>query len=74
MPDWSAISTHLLELAIGAAGSWVIARVRKARRDMNAAFRKIREIEKKLAEVPGAGCQLNGCPYGSTQARGDDDD
>lgn len=48
MLDWQDIGSQVVVMVVGAVGSWAVGRLRKARRDMNAAFRKIREIEKKL--------------------------
>jgi len=46
--DLSEIVTQLAIALVTFIGSWVLARIRKAKRDVNAAFRKLRMIEKHL--------------------------
>lgn len=54
-PDWSAISDKLIVMIIGGLGTWVLKSIQELRadaalrkQDMDAAFRKIRTLEKEL--------------------------
>ena len=48
MFDWQAIGTHAVELLVGGVGTWVFQNLREAKKDLNAAFQKIRELENRL--------------------------
>lgn len=43
--DWKAIGTESVVLFVGAASSWIFSNIVKLRRDMDAAFKKLRYLE-----------------------------
>lgn len=47
MLDPSQIANELVVSAVGAAVFWVVSAMKKMRRDIDAAFSKIRELEKR---------------------------
>lgn len=47
-PDWSHIVDKLIITLVSGLGTWLLSTVLRLRRDMDAAFSKIRTLEKEL--------------------------
>lgn len=54
MFDWQAIGTHAVEMLIGGVGTWVFTNLRSCKRDLNAAFKLIRELKERLDDYEEA--------------------
>ncbi len=54
--DWQIITSNLIVVLTGSSATWIVTTVFKLRRDMDAAFRKIRCLEERLNAIssPGA--------------------
>ncbi len=47
--DWNNIGDKLMVMLLGGLGTWLLTTVRDLRKDMDAAFHKIRSLERELA-------------------------
>lgn len=45
MIDWTEILTNSIVALVGSAGTWLFTNVLRLRKDVDAAFRKIRELQ-----------------------------
>lgn len=48
MFDWQAIGTHAIEMLVGGVGTWLFTNVIRCRRDIDAAFKKMRDLQAEI--------------------------